>query len=204
MSPGTHLLASWLIAAKATKSIRDCRLVAWAGLLPDADGLGLLVDWINQGLFHRSTSYYSLYHHSLLHGIVGAVVISGIMAAFARQRLRVAFLSFVIVHLHLLCDWLGSRGPDPGDYWPIYYFSPIRNHPVWRWHGQWALDGWQNQLINTVLLVVCLALAVRRGRSFVGLFSTRWDRIFVGVLKKWSNSVALKLTARTSSEVADI
>ncbi len=38
MSPETHLLASWIIAAKATDNPRDCRLVTLAGILPDADG----------------------------------------------------------------------------------------------------------------------------------------------------------------------
>ena len=44
MSPETHLLASWIIAAKTTDNPRDCRLVTLAGILPDLDGLGLIVD----------------------------------------------------------------------------------------------------------------------------------------------------------------
>jgi hypothetical protein len=44
LNPETHLLASWVIAAKTTDNARDCRLVALAGILPDANGLGLLVD----------------------------------------------------------------------------------------------------------------------------------------------------------------
>jgi inner membrane protein len=44
VSPESHLLASWIIAAKTTDNLRDCRLVTLAGILPDADGLGLIVD----------------------------------------------------------------------------------------------------------------------------------------------------------------
>ena len=44
MSPATHLFASWLIAAKTTNYVRDCRLVTLAGMLPDADGFSLLMD----------------------------------------------------------------------------------------------------------------------------------------------------------------
>ncbi len=44
VSPETHLLASWIIAAKTTDNARDCRLVTLAGILPDADGLGVIVD----------------------------------------------------------------------------------------------------------------------------------------------------------------
>jgi len=39
MNPETHLLASWVIGAKTTDNAHDCRLVALAGILPDADGL---------------------------------------------------------------------------------------------------------------------------------------------------------------------
>jgi len=38
MSPETHLLASWIVAAKTTDNPRDCRLVTLAGILPNGDG----------------------------------------------------------------------------------------------------------------------------------------------------------------------
>ena len=192
MSPETHLFASWLVAAKSTRSPGDCRLVALAGLLPDADGLGLLADWWNELCFHRSTSYYALYHHSLLHGLFGAVAISAGMGFCAAQKWRVAVLSFLVVHLHLICDLVGSRGPSRGDVWPIYYLSPFQNFPVWKWRGQWPLDGWQNHLINVLLFGICLALAVLVGHSFVGVFNRRFDRIFVEVLRKWYGSFRSK------------
>jgi hypothetical protein len=46
MNPETHLLASWVIAAKTTNNQRDCRLVTLAGILPDVDGLGVIVDLV--------------------------------------------------------------------------------------------------------------------------------------------------------------
>ena len=58
MSPETHLLASWIIAAKTTDNPRDCRLVTLAGILPDADGLGLIVDWATESLGLKQTHYY--------------------------------------------------------------------------------------------------------------------------------------------------
>ena len=48
VSSMTHLLASWLVAVKTTNNPRDCRLATLAGLLPDADGLGLVVDVANE------------------------------------------------------------------------------------------------------------------------------------------------------------
>ena len=77
MSPETHLFASWLIAAKTTRNLRDCRLVTLAGILPDADGLGLVVDWITNARGGVQTALYPEYHHFLLHGAFGAVLIAG-------------------------------------------------------------------------------------------------------------------------------
>jgi inner membrane protein len=186
MSPETHLLASWLIAAKTTSNPRDCRLVTLAGILPDADGLGLLVDMFNSSFRHKETFYYAQYHHWYLHGALGAVLITGLLTCFARQRLRVALLALIVFHLHLLCDLAGSRGPSPGDLWPIYYFGPFTlHHGMWLWHGQWRLDGWQNRAITLPLFFWALWLASKRNDSVVGVFNRRLDRIFVRVLHEW-------------------
>ena len=44
MSPITHGLLSWAIADRLGLQSRDRNLVAWAGVLADIDGLGLLGD----------------------------------------------------------------------------------------------------------------------------------------------------------------
>src|SRR5947208_2481791 len=89
VSPVTHFLASWVIAAKATDNPRECRLVTLAGILPDADGLGLVSDIVTPWLGLKPTHYYIRYHHYLLHGAFGAIVIAVLMATFARHRWRV-------------------------------------------------------------------------------------------------------------------
>jgi len=71
MNPETHLLASWVIGAKTTDNARDCRLVALAGILPDADGLGLLADAANRAFGGPRTLCYEHYHHYLLHAAGG-------------------------------------------------------------------------------------------------------------------------------------
>jgi hypothetical protein len=58
MSPATHLFASWLIAARNTTNRRDCRLVALAGILPDVDGLGLLIDFGARAMGNEQTAFY--------------------------------------------------------------------------------------------------------------------------------------------------
>lgn len=186
MSPITHLLASWIVAAKTTDNPRDCRLVALAGLAPDLDGLGLVADVIRNAVNHtESFRYYQTYHHYLLHGITGAVLIAAVLSVFGRHRWRVLLLAFAMVHLHLLCDFVGSRGPDPDDLWPIFYFGPFAKDPMWIWRGQWRLDGWQNELISVALLAVSFRIAITQGISFVGVFNRRADAVIVATLRKW-------------------
>ena len=100
MSPITHLLASWVVAAKTTDNVRDRRLVTLAGILPDADGLGVFVDMITRSGGHPGTQLYWQYHHYLLHGLAAGLLISTGLCLFARKRLRVLFLGLCVFHLH--------------------------------------------------------------------------------------------------------
>ena len=186
MSPGTHFFMSWIIAAKTTDNRRDCGLVTLAGVLPDLDGLGLIPDVLNRALGHRETVYYEHYHHFLLHGLFGGVLIALLMDGFARHRWRVLLLAFLVFHLHLLCDLVGSRGPDPDDLWPIFYDGPFNKSWMWLWKGQWRLDSWFNEILSVVLLAWALRISMRQGWSFVCMISRRWDEKFVGVLRQWS------------------
>ncbi len=188
MAPETHLLASWIIAAKTTTNPRDCRLVTLAGILPDADGLGLIVDLLSGRLGGRETYLYERYHHYLLHGALGGILIAALVACFAHQRGRVALLALLVFHLHLLCDFVGSRGPAPTDLWPIFYLGPFTKDPTWVWKGQLRLDSAFNRYLSVALFLYALWLPVRLGHSVVGVFSRRADRVFVGVLRKWHAS----------------
>jgi hypothetical protein len=186
MSPVTHLLASWIAAAKTVKDPRDVRLVTLAGIAPDLDGAGLLVDLIRNGFTGgESFPVYQHYHHYLLHGLAGGTVLAVLLVLFARQRGRVLLLALAVFHLHLLCDFAGSRGPSPDDLWPIFCLGPFDKDPMWLWKGQWRLDGWQNQMVSAGLFVWAMALAVRDGHSVVGVFHRRFDAHFVRVLCGW-------------------
>jgi inner membrane protein len=191
MSPLTHLVASWLVAVATTNNPRDRKLVTWAGVLPDADGLGVIPDVVGSWVSGKECTfhYYQQYHHVLMHGWPGAIVTSAALALFARQRWRVLLLCLLTFHLHLLCDLIGSRGPTIGDLWPICYSEPIFRHPIWFWKHQWRLDGWQNQIIFVVLFIASLWVAVKRGFSFVEVVSSRVDSVFVQVLRKWEQSL---------------
>jgi ABC-type cobalamin transport system permease subunit len=189
MFPETHLLASWVIGAKTTDNARDCRLVALAGILPDLDGLGLLADGVTRALGWKKTFYYEHYHHYLLHGAFGAVLVTGLLVLFARHKWRVALLCLAVFHLHILCDFVGSRGPRPEDLWPIFYFGPFDKEMMWIWKGQLPLDAWPFRLLAVCLLAAALWMPVRLGYSVVGVFSARFDRVIVEVLRKWHASL---------------
>jgi inner membrane protein len=195
MSPLTHFIGSWLVGASATDSARDRKLVTLVGVLPDLDGLGILVDAGKSLIYGQpfAAESYARYHHLLLHGWPGALVLSGVLVAFARRKLRVLLLCLLTFHLHLACDLLGSRGPAPTDLWPICYSEPLFRHPIWFWKGQWRLEGWQNQLVFLGVFALALWLAARRGYSFVEVFNRKADAAFVGVLQKWGAGLKQRL-----------
>lgn len=190
MSPITHLLASWLIAAHVTNEQRDVRLITLAGVLPDLDGLGVVADIVNSWRGH-DTLYYAQYHHLLLHGLFGALLLTGALSAFARQRWRTLGASLLVFHLHLVCDFVGARGLTPADVWPIHYLGPFSQQPMWSWSGQWRLDGWTNRLITVGLFLPALWIPVRLGHSVVGVFNRRADAAVVAVLRKWHGQLRL-------------
>src|SRR5829696_1185974 len=113
MSPITHFLGSWLVATATTTNARDRKLVTLAGILPDLDGLGMIADVVNSLISGKESSfhYYQHYHHYLLHGWPGALLVTTLLVWFAGQRWRVAVLCLLMFHLHLVCDLIGSRGP---------------------------------------------------------------------------------------------
>lgn len=154
-------------------------LVAWAGLAPDLDGLGVILDWCN-GHSH----YYCEYHHRVTHSLLACVVFAVFSSLWAKQqRMRVSCLTLVATHLHLLADLLGSKGPD--DYiWPIYYWSPFSETLQLSWTQQWPLNGWQNMVILLALLLCCGGYAHARQVSFLELFSRRLDQAALILLKR--------------------
>ena len=92
MSPIAHLIGSWLVAAATMDNPRDRRLVTLAGILPDADGLGMVADVTKHLVTGQELNflYYQKFHHFWLHGWPGALLIAGILASFTNQRWRVA------------------------------------------------------------------------------------------------------------------
>ncbi len=205
MSPVTHFFAGWLLASVSptgrptTLTRREKALVVAAAVAPDIDGLGIVPELLTRNTSHPLL-WFSEYHHSLhtlafaLVCTLAAYLIAGPLANFTfgpsiKGRLLptrpglTAFLVFISFHLHLLCDLIGARGPD-GDQWPIPYLKPFSNALQLTWHGQWALNGWQNFAITGLLLAATFWIAWKYGSSPVELVSERWNRKFVQALRQ--------------------
>jgi len=183
MTPITHLLVGWTALEAAQRNDRDRALVVLAGLAPDLDGLGILFGLGDSGRGLAETSYFQDFHHVWGHGLPAALVISALVASLATSRARAALCAFIAVHLHFLCDILGSRGKDPEDIWGIAYFSPLADNPMFEWSGQWELIGWQNTLITAVLLAWMGVRAVRAGYTPLRLLSRKADEQVVTALR---------------------
>ncbi|MBL9175919.1 MAG: hypothetical protein JNL10_20415 [Verrucomicrobiales bacterium] len=187
MSPIAHLIGSWLLGAATMNQRRDRCLVTFAGVLPDADGLGILVDAAQSMATGQDfiPVNYERFHHLWLHGGPGALAISAALACFSAHRFRVLLGGWVAVHLHLFCDWIGSRGPAIDDLWAIAYGEPLFRHPVWAWTGQWQLNGWENSCVFISLLALALGFTRVHGISFMEVFGSRADAAFSRAIQHW-------------------
>jgi inner membrane protein len=186
MSPITHFLASWSAADSFKLTSRDLSLVAIAGVAPDLDGLVVLGDLGARLASRPDPCLYGQYHHMLTHGLPAALVFTVLAGLAAAQKVRTAALALLVVHVHLLCDLVGSRGPGTEDLWPIPYLAPVSHDWTLAWGGQWALNAWPNILFTLGLLSIVIVRAVTRGYSPVWLFSPRCDAAFVATLRsRW-------------------
>jgi len=184
MNPITHALSGWCLAEAVPRlERRDRAIVVVSAIAPDLDGFGMLPELLTRHS-RAPLFWWTDYHHVLAHNLLFAIIAGaiGALVAGARNRLRVALLAFAAVHVHLLEDLAGSRGPD-GYQWPIPYLSPFSDSFLLTWDGQWALNAWQNVAVTIVLLMATFVLAWSRGYSPVGLFSTRADAAFVDALR---------------------
>jgi hypothetical protein len=180
MTPPAHLLVSWIVANFRRWERADLAAVVVAGIAPDIDGIGYPVEWLTAGTDHELTWYTSC-HHVVAHGLLGALVYTGLVGWW-RRKWWVALASFVIYHLHLLCDLAGSGGPD-GEIWPILYLWPVSSRETsvaW----QWPLDSPINVVFTLTCEVAMVIVAYFRGFSPLSLISVRADQYVFGLVRR--------------------
>jgi membrane-bound metal-dependent hydrolase YbcI (DUF457 family) len=182
MNPITHFLAGWVVANAPGLERRERAAVAIAGVIPDFDGLGVVADFLTRHSAHP-TNWWGEYHHILGHNITFAVAVAAAAFFLARQKWKTAALAFLCVHLHILGDLVGARGPE-GEQWAIPYLNPFTDSVQLVWSGQWALNAWPNFAITFALLAATFYLARARGFSPLELLSRRADAAFVDSLRR--------------------
>jgi inner membrane protein len=177
----THLLTGWALANAMPLERRDRAIVTLAGIAPDIDGLGFVVEYtpLNQLI---PLHWFSDYHHVLAHNLGFGLLITVIALMICRRRFFAPVMVFVSFHLHLLADIVGSRGPD-GYQWPIPYLLPFSDKWQLTWQGQWALVSWQNISITILFLILTIWLAWKRGFSPLEIISQRADARVVETLR---------------------
>ena len=181
MSPVTHFLVGWTVGCVAPISNRERAVVAIAGVAPDLDGLGAVVEF---GTRHsdKPLLWFSEYHHVLGHNIGAALVILGLAFLIAQRRFLTAALAFLSFHLHLLGDIIGGRGPEGYD-WPIPYLLPFSDSWQVTWSGQWALNAWPNFLVTGLALWFTLYFAWKNEISPLEIVSSKANFVFVQTLR---------------------
>ena len=182
MNPASHFLISWTVANTAEISRRDRILVTLSGVVPDIDGIGIIAELLTENT-SAPLIWYSRYHHVLGHNLLLGLILVMVVFLLSARRWISGILAFVAVHLHLLGDLVGSRGPD-GYQWPIPYLYPFSAQWTLAWPGQWELNAWPNILITALFLGITLYLAWKRGRSPLEMVSLKADAAFVASLRK--------------------
>jgi hypothetical protein len=182
VNPLTHFLGAWCLANSVEVEARDRALITLAGILPDFDGLGAVVD-LTTRFTASPTHLYSDYHHILGHCLLACLAFSTLAGLIARRPWLTGLVFALSYHLHLLCDILGSRGAD-GYQWPIPYLSPFTQKVQLAWSGQWLLASWQNTVVTLVLIAITLLLARNRGFSFLEILWPRGDLELVQALRQ--------------------
>ena len=177
-----HFFIGWCVAnTSTTLNERERMIVTAAAVLPDIDGLGMLVEIPTRDTAHPLL-WWTEYHHILAHNIGAAVVVAGLAFAFSQHRALTTILTIISFHTHIFGDIIGARGPD-GYQWPIPYFLPFSRTPELSWEGQWELNAWPNFVITGATLLITFCLAIRRGYSPLEMISRRADRVFVDTLR---------------------
>ncbi|MBF0369817.1 MAG: metal-dependent hydrolase [Magnetococcales bacterium] len=184
MSPITHGLIGWIVANSSPKlNPKERGIITLAALVPDLDGLGIIMQYITQDSDHQATWYFD-YHHTFGHNLFFGIFLMGVAWMVTEKRGVAALLTGLSYHLHLLGDLVGSRGTHVDDKWPIPYLFPISDEWTWNWSGQWQLVSWQNFTATALTLGITFHLAWRRGYSPLELISNRADQAFVTTLRK--------------------
>ena len=200
MAPGTHAALGWWTANILPLTKRDRLLVLLGGILPDLDGLGLLY----------SEAAYFKYHHILCHNLLGCLGYVAVAAMVAKARTQCLLLAVLNWHLHLACDYFGSRGPWDSPPWPLPYLYPFVGTisgdtlvgPSWYWNPwQWPLNAWPNVVITLLAFVGWIYIGVRLNRTWFEFVWPWLDGEICKSLRKWLHGQTVPQWSATEGKI---
>lgn len=166
----SHGVISWFLGQGGGGSLRDRRIIAWMGVMPDIDALAYPVGMIPSLDPDDGYQLFFETHHHYTHGLGMVVLAMLVGAVFGVSRLRAAVLAGVAVIVHVLCDVVGS-GPE----FPVYPFWPLSSAS---WTVEWSVpvQEWPNLLAGFLLLLAALVYTRFTGRTILEMISLRMDR----------------------------
>jgi membrane-bound metal-dependent hydrolase YbcI (DUF457 family) len=170
MTPITHGLIGWITATPLSER-KDRYLVTLAGIAPDIDGIGALID----------IEYYSRYHHIIAHNLIFGIILALFSMLISANKKLTSLLVFVSFNLHILGDLLGS-----GAGWGVSYLWPLNNQsfefiPPY----QWELDSWQNFIATALCIIIIITISLKKKITIVELFNKKVDQKIVTVFNQW-------------------
>ena len=192
MSPVTHFLVGWVVANTADLNRRERAAVTIAGIIPDIDSAGIVVEKLTIGS-DRPLLWWTEYHHVISHNVGFAMLVAFVVYLISERKWMATSLALLSFHLHLLGDIVGARGPE-GYQWPIPYLLPFSKAWEITWQGQWAINAWPNFVVTGVALAITFFLAWKRGYSPLEMVSSAMDKAFVRTLRARFGEPALGLT----------
>jgi inner membrane protein len=182
VNPVEHFFIGWCVGNIPPQSTaRERLIIATAAVIPDIDGLGMLVEIPTRNTAHPLL-WWTDYHHVLTHNIAAAAVVTIAAWLLSSSRWTTSAMALLSFHTHILGDIVGARGPD-GYQWPVPYFMPFSRTPELSWDGQWALNGWQNFVIMGIAMAITFVLAWKRGYSPLEMISRKVDGAFIATLR---------------------
>lgn len=179
MAPQQHFVISWVLSNLNFGSRKERIVTTICGVIPDVDGLGILIDKI---LGDGSYSYYFLLHRKFGHGILGLTVIAICVYFICKRRILPVLVAILIYTIHLFFDLIGSAGPYR-EIWPLYPLWPFSNRQItvgW----QWGLNSWQNTAITAIFIVIVIVIAIKKRRTFLEVFSRKIDQYCISLFER--------------------
>lgn len=201
----THLLTGWLLGNAFPGHDRRVRSFALlAAVLPDADGLPIIYDFIHDALVDPGPVHlywYVTLHHALGHNVFALALVSVVLACLTpgswKRRVGAWALYVLCFGLHIACDLVGTQ-------WGIYVLWPVSEYRITGLLGyRWPLESWQNYAVFCVLFSVAVGMFLWRRRSPFEIFSERADPFLFELLVEPFRRELLGLPPRAPSAAAD-